>query len=425
MQIRKTLSVDEIDLSSLEFWTLPIEEREGAFSTLRQENPIPFTEEADYGDLIPKGRGYWSLTRNADIREVSRNPQIYSSAQGATSIADMPPSFLEFFGGMINMDDPRHGRQRRIVSRGFTPRALRQVESGVERRADAVIDRIIEKGSCDVVADLAAPLPLQIICDMMGIPESEAPMVLKQTNTILGLGDPEFVEELENVEAAAIQAGSQLASLMIEMANDRRKSPKDDLTTALVNTELEDGAMTDSELASFFILLVVAGNETTRNVISHGVKLLCEHPDQRKRWAEDVDGLMPTAVEELIRCSSPVMHMRRTCTQDTVLSGQEFKQGDKVVLWYSSGNRDEVTFDQPYVFDVGRTPNDHVGFGGPGPHYCLGANLARREISVMFRRIFDRIPDFQVTGPPVPLRSNFINGIKRMPCEFSPGQTRG
>jgi len=152
---------------------------------------------------------------------------------------------------------------------------------------------------------------------------------------------------------------------------------------------------------------------------------LCDHPDQRERWAQDVDGLMPTAVEELVRWSSPVIHMRRTCTQDTVLSGQELKKGDKVVLWYSSGNRDEATFDDPYVFDVGRTPNDHVGFGGPGPHYCLGANLARREIAVMFRRIFDRMPDFQITGPAVPLRSNFINGIKRMPCEFSPGNRLG
>ena len=425
MQIRKTLSVDEIDLSSLDFWTLPLEEREGAFSTLRQENPIPFTEEPDYGGGIPKGRGYWSLTRNADIREVSRNPEIFSSAQGATSIADMPPAFLEFFGGMINMDDPRHGRQRRIVSRGFTPRALARVEADVDRRADAVIDAIIEKGSCDVVADLAAPLPLQIICDMMGIPESQAPMVLQQTNIILGLGDPEFVAELDNVEVAALQAGSALAGLMAEMAEDRRKNPKDDLTTALMNADLEDGAMTDSELASFFILLVVAGNETTRNVISHGLKLLCDYPDQRERWAQDVDGLMPTAVEELVRWSSPVIHMRRTCTQDTVLSGQELKKDDKVVLWYSSGNRDEATFEDPYAFDVGRTPNDHVGFGGPGPHYCLGANLARREISVMFRRIFDRMPDLQVTGPPVPLRSNFINGIKRMPCEFSPGKRIG
>lgn len=425
MKIQKTLSAEEIDLSSGDFWTLPIEEREGAFATLRAERPIPFMKEAEYAEFIPKGPGYWSLTRNSDIREASRNPDIFSSAKGATSIADMPPAFLEFFGGMINMDDPRHGRQRRIVSRGFTPRALKKIEVNVEARADRVIDRIVEQGTCDVVADLAAPLPLEIICDMMGIPESQAPVVLQQTNIILGLGDPEFVEELENVEVAALQAGSTLAGLMGEMAEERRKNPKDDLTTALLNTELEDGAMTDSELASFFILLVVAGNETTRNSISHGLKALCDFPDERKRWMQDVEGLMPTAIEEIVRWSSPVIHMRRTCTQDTTLSGQDFKEGDKVVLWYSSGNRDETVFDQPYRFDIGRTPNDHVGFGGPGPHYCLGANLARREIGVMFKKIFERIPDIQVTSPPVPLQSNFINGIKRMECEFSPGKPIG
>ena len=250
-------------------------------------------------------------------------------------------------------------------------------------------------------------------------------MLVEQKKNYRARGDPEFVAELDNVEVAALQAGSSLAGLMKEMAEDRKKNPRDDLTTALMNTELEDGAMTESELASFFILLVVAGNETTRNVISHGLKLLCDYPDQRERWASDVEGLMPTAVEELVRWASPVIHMRRTCTQDTVLSGQELKKGDKVVLWYSSGNRDESTFEDPYTFDVGRTPNDHVGFGGPGPHFCLGANLARREIAVMFRRIFDRLPDLQVTGPPVPLRSNFINGIKRMPCEFSPGKRIG
>ena len=423
MEIRQTLKVDEIDLCSPEFWEMPIEEREGAFATLRTERPIPFLEEPELPVAeLPRGPGYWSLTRYADLLEASRNPEVFSSAQGATSIFDLPTAFSEFFGGMINMDDPRHGRQRRIVSQGFTPRALAKMEEGVARRASRIIDRVIERGECDFVADIAAPLPLEIICDMMGIPESESAMVFEQTNVILGLGDPEFLEGTDNPQVAALQAGAALGSLMAEMAADRRANPKDDLTTALLQKDQEDGAMTDEELASFFVLLVVAGNETTRNAISHGMKALCDYPDQRRAWAADFDALADTAVEEIVRWASPVIHMRRTCTRDTELGGQALAEGEKVVLWYASANRDEAVFADPHRFDLARRPNEHVGCGGPGPHYCLGANLARREIRVMFREIFERLPDLEITGPPDRLRSNFINGIKRMPCAFTPGK---
>ncbi len=423
MEIRQTLKVDDIDLCSQEFWEMPNEEREGAFATLRAERPIPFLEEPELPvPGLPRGPGYWSLTRHADLLEASRNPELFSSAQGATSIFDLPTAFSEFFGGMINMDDPRHGRQRRIVSQGFTPRALAKMEEGVARRASRIIDRVIERGECDFVADIAAPLPLEIICDMMGIPESQAAMVFEQSNVILGLGDPEFLERTPDPQVAALQAGAALGSLMAEMAADRRKNPKDDLTTALLQKDQEDGAMTDEELASFFVLLVVAGNETTRNAISHGMKALCDYPDQRRAWTGDFDGMADTAVEEIVRWASPVIHMRRTCTRDTELGGQPLAKGEKVVLWYASANRDEAVFDDPYRFDLARRPNEHVGFGGPGPHYCLGANLARREIRVMFRQIFERLPDLEITGPPDRLRSNFINGIKRMPCAFTAGR---
>ena len=180
--------------------------------------------------------------------------------------------------------------------------------------------------------------------------------------------------------------------------------------------------MTQEELASFFVLLVVAGNETTRNAISHGMKALCDYPDQRTKWAADFDGLANGAVEEVVRWASPVIHMRRTCTRDVVLGGQAMKEGDKIVLWYNSANRDEAVFDQPFEFDIARKPNEHVGFGGPGPHFCLGANLARREIKVMFDRIFKRLPDLEISGDPERLQSNFIHGIKRMPCRFTPGK---
>ena len=423
MEIRQPLAVDEIDLSDPLFWVRPAEEREGAFATLRAERPVPFFEEQPPPiEGLPHGPGFWSLTRHADVLEASKNPQAYCSSRGATSIADLPPQFAEFFGGMINMDDPRHGRQRRIVSRGFTPRALGKLEESVQRRADAIVDRVIERGECDFVSDIAAPLPLEIIVDMMGIPESQTEMVFKNTNIILGLGDPEFTSDPASIIPKALGAGGELAALMKEMAEERLANPTDDLTSQILNAELEDGALTGDELASFFVLLVVAGNETTRNAISHGMKALCDYPDQRAKWAADFEGVAPTAVEEIVRWASPVIFMRRTCTQDTILGGQEMKEGDKVILWYNSANRDEAVFENPHTFDVARTPNEHVGFGGPGPHFCLGANLARREIKVMFERIFRRLPDLEITGPPERLMSNFIHGIKRMPCAFTPGR---
>lgn len=423
MEIRQVERAEEIDLTPREFWLRPLEEREGAFATLRAERPIPFFKELEILELpLPAGPGYWSLTRHADVLEASRNPQLFCSGKGATSIQDLPEQFNEFFGGMINMDDPRHGRQRRIVSRGFTPRALGRLEASVARRADAIIDRVIERGECDFVVDIAAPLPLEIICDMMGIPESQTEMVFERTNLILGLGDTDLVPEGGNPIAAALQAGGELAALMNEMAEARRSNPQDDLTSSLLNVDLEDGAMTGEELASFFVLLVVAGNETTRNAISHGMKALCDYPAERARWVADFEGVATTAVEEVIRWASPVIHMRRTCTQDTILGGQEMKEGDKVVLWYNSANRDEAVFENPHRFDVGRTPNEHVGFGGPGPHFCLGANLARREIRVMFDRILKRLPDLEITSEPDRLQSNFIHGIKHMSCAFTPGK---
>jgi len=419
--------LEEIDLSSPEFWLAPVEEREGGFATLRAEDPIRFFEEWEMPPSvpIPRGPGYWAVTRHADLLEVSRNPKIFCSGKGATSIPDLPPMMLEFFGGMINLDDPRHGSQRRIVSRGFTPRALSRVEDGIDALGAKIVDRVIERGECDFVSEIAAPLPLEIICDMMGIPESQRGMVFECSNRILGLGDPDYVTADDNPILAAMQAGGDLAALMKEMAEARRRSPTDDMTTAIILAAEDEEVMTDAELASFFILLVVAGNETTRNAISHGMKALTDHPAQRALWAADFEGHAATAVDEIVRWASPVIHMRRTCTRDTVLAGVPMKQGDKVVLWYASGNRDESVFENAYDFDVLRTPNEHVGFGGPGPHFCMGANLARREIRVMFRQIFRRMPDLEITGPPERLASNFVHGIKRMPCRFTPGKPLG
>ena len=422
-----SVALEDIDISPIEFWGRPIEAREGAFATLRAEDPIRFFEEwIPPGIPFEKGPGYWALTRHRHVLEASRNADIFCSSRGATALQDMPPEMLEFFGGMINMDAPRHGQQRRIISRGFTPRALGALEKNVDQRAKAVIDRIAERGECDFVADIAAPLPLEIICDMLGIPESQTAMVLSNTNVILGLSDPEFVEEGTTGVMRAMTAGAELAALMREMCADRIKNPGNDLTTQLLHAaEGDNEALTPEEMVSFFILLVVAGNETTRNAVSHGMKALCDHPEQRAIWAADYEGVADTAVDEMVRWASPVIFMRRTVTQDTVLDGTAMKEGDKVALWYSSANRDEEVFDEPFKFDVRRTPNNHLGFGGPGPHFCLGANLARREIRVMFRELFRRLPDLQITGPPDRLQSNFINGIKRMPCSFTPTSAKG
>jgi len=420
---REVLDLDEIDLAAPGFWLRPEDEREGAFRTLRRERPVAFFAEQQVLPELPAGRGFYAVTRHAQILEVSRNAELFCSGQG-TQITDMPEAFNEFFGSMINMDDPRHGRLRRIISRGFTPRALTRLEADVQRRARATVDRVIEKGECDFVTEIAAPLPLAIICDMMGIPESQTQYVFEQTNRILGLGDPDYVPPGASPIQAALEAGAGLVALMKELAEVRRRTPTDDLVSALLHSEIEGESLQDQELASFFVLLVVAGNETTRNAISHGMKALCDFPEERRRWQADFEGLAPTAVEEIVRWASPVMHFRRTVTRKTELAGVRLEPGDKVVLWYGSGNRDESVFDQPYRLDLGRQPNEHVGFGGPGPHFCLGANLARREIRVMFREILTRMPDLEITGPPEPLLSAFIHGIKRMPCRWgSPGQT--
>lgn len=423
MQPSNALALDDIDLSSIDFWARPLEEREGAFQTLRQQRPISFSAEPQVIGL-PTGPGYWSLTRHSDALHVSRHPEIFSSARGGVNVIDQPPDFGEFFGSMIVMDDPRHARLRRIVSRGFTPAMLRKVEANVETAAAKIIDDVIDKGSCDFVTDIAAALPLKIICDMMGIPESDYQFVFDRTNIILGAGDPEYIPDPVSIIPALLQAGSELSNLTQDLARHRREHPTDDLTSALIHAEVDGERLTDAEVGSFFVLLVVAGNETTRNAISHGMKALCDHPDQRRLWMSDFDRYAPTAVEEIVRWATPVIHFRRTALVDTEIAGQPIRQGEKVVMWYNSANRDEAIFDDPFAFRIDRTPNEHVGFGGPGPHFCMGAHLARREITVMFRQLFRRMPGLEISAPPERLLSFFIHGIKRMNCEWSVGRAR-
>ncbi|MGH9112302.1 MAG: cytochrome P450, partial [Acidimicrobiales bacterium] len=395
-----------------------------AFAALRAERPIaPMTLEA-MPHLGLLETPYWAVTRHADIVEASRHPELFCSGQG-TNIADLPPDFIEFFGSMINMDDPRHARMRRIVSRGFTPRQLETMKADVEGVAAGIVDEIVDRGECDFVTEVAARLPLRIIVDMMGIPRSEEEYIFDRTNVILGFTDPEYVDDLDDpvaVTGAILTAGAELAQMVQELGEARQRDPGNDLVSALVTSEVDGEHLSPQELGSFFILLVVAGNETTRNAIAHGLWALTEHPEQKQRWLDDIDGTTATAVEEIVRWASPVIHFRRTVTSDGARLGDHvFSQGEKVVLWYWSGNRDEAVFTDPHTFDVGRMPNDHIGFGGPGPHFCLGAHLARREVSVMFRELLRRVPDIHAVGEPARLRSGFINGIKHLQAEWAPG----
>ncbi len=368
---------------------------------------------------LQEGPGCWAVTKHDQILEVSKNPAIYSSASGFTAL-DVPPEFSEFFGSMLAMDDPRHARLRKLVSAGFTPRMLAKLESGVAHQASRIVDRICDRGECDFVVDVAARLPLQIVCDLMGIPENQIEFVFEQTNTILGAGDPEYVPDAHDILTSLLLAGQSLSDLMNDVAQSKKGGDADDLTTILVNATVDGEQLTDAEISSFFILLVVAGNETTRNAIAWGLKYLTDNPEQKQLWLADPDAVDHTAVEEIVRLASPVTYMRRTALADTELGGQQIRQGDKLAMFYLAANRDEDVFDDPYTFDIRRDPNPHVGFGGPGPHFCLGAHLARREIRLMWRELLTRLPDIEASGPPELLLSSFIHGVKHLPAKFTP-----
>ncbi|MFA1545841.1 cytochrome P450 [Actinomadura chokoriensis] len=414
------LKVEDINLTDWEFWRRPHEYRQEAFKALRRHPELVHFEEPDIV-IMPQGPGYFALTRHADVVEASRRPQDFCSGRGAISIPDMPGDMHEFFGSMINMDDPRHAKIRRIVSRAFSPRMIQRFEDKVEDVAGQIVENMASgRGTGDFVADVAARLPLKIICDMMGIGEEHFPTVLDSTNVILAGNDAEFVPSgsAEEMALALLNAGETLKGLVEDLGRQRRENPTDDLTSALVNANVDGESLTDQELGSFFILLVVAGNETTRNAIAHGLDLFTRHPDQRALLTADFDGRIAGAIEEIVRYVSPVIWMRRTATRDTTLNEHEIKEGDKLVLYYWSANRDESVFTDPEKFDILRDPNPHVGFGGPGPHFCLGAHLARREITVMFRELLRRTPDIRASAEPDRLESNFINGIKRLPYTF-------
>ncbi len=412
------VALSDVDLHSLGFWEQDEDRRDGCFAALRREAPVSFWQTPEFEGFI-SGAGHWALTKHEDVHFASRHPEIFSSVPTSTSLLDVDPEIAEFVGSMISLDDPRHLRLRTIVNRAFTPKVLARIEASVRDQARNLVSAMVANhpdGQCDFVAELAAPLPLAIICDMMGIPEEDRSKVFHWTTVLLGVGDDEITVDHDELVSITMQ----IAAYGVELAESRRAHPGSDLTTALVQAEVDGESLNSSEIASFFILLTAAGNETTRNAISHGMVALSHFPGERERWWADFDGIAPTAVEEIVRWASPLSFMRRTLTEDIEMRGTKMKAGDKVSLWYCSANRDEEKFDNPWRFDVTRSPNPQLGYGGGGAHFCLGANLARREIRLAYEELHRQIPDIVATAEPAILRSAFIHGIKRLPVAWTP-----
>ncbi len=408
-------TVDDIQLGDIEFWRLPLDERARAFDRLREQPTMSFHEEISIVEGGIKGPGFWSAVSYDDVRMVNRQAHAFSSAGGITSNESMPET-LEFFGSMIVMDDPRHAKFRLLVQKGFTPKMVALVEQNVRDRARRLVAEAREMGDgCDFVQQFAAPLPLGVICDMLGVPAEDEQQIFDWTNMILGIGDPDFAQDLNGLITAAMGMFNYAQAL----GTDRLAHPREDITSTLMHAEVDGQRLSAAEFGSFFILLAVAGNETTRNAISWGMHQLTRHPDQRRALIDDYANLSLKAGDEIVRWASPVIHMRRIANQDVDVNGTLVREGEKVVMWYWAANRDPKVFADPHRFDIFRTnTNEMAGYGAGGPHFCLGANLARREIQVMYDEIFQQLPNLEITGEPDRLLSAFINGIKRMPCSW-------
>jgi cytochrome P450 family 142 subfamily A polypeptide 1 len=393
---------DEIRLLDGEFYVdRPLEH----YAWLRERAPV-------YWDPTSE---IWGISRYDDIMTVSKRPEIFCSGKGSR-----PDSWVP---SMINMDDPEHKRRRNLVNRGFTPRRLKDHGDKIRTICTSLIDKVCERGECEFVRDIAAPLPLIMIGDMLGMPPEDFETLLRWSETMLkATSNTATPEDLE----AATQAGGEYFTYAMGAIADRKQNPTDDLVSVLVHAEVDGRGLTDEEISHESLLILVGGDETTRHVITEGALTLIEHPDQRKKLIED-PSRMTVAVEELLRWVSPIKNMNRTATRDTELGGQTVREGDKLLLLYASGNRDAGAFDDPDVFDVERQPNDHVAFGGYGTHHCLGASLARLELRIMFEELLRRMPDLELaSADPLPLRpSNFIVGIEEMPVRFTPSAPVG
>jgi cholest-4-en-3-one 26-monooxygenase len=366
------------------------------------------------------GPGFWTVTRYDDVVKVNRDTATYSSEQtrgGVVQLEDYPPMDDFERGGrmMLTMDPPDHTRYRSLVNRGFTPRMINALSTHIREITVNVIERALQQGSCDFVTDIAAELPLQVIAELLGVPLEDRHKVFQWSNRMIGSMDPEYSVSQELVRQAQFEMFMYAGGL----AAQRREHPRDDLVTTLLNADIGGDKLSEMDFNLFFLLLAVAGNETTRNALSHGMNTLIDHRAQYQMLREN-PALVPSATEEILRWASPVMYFRRNVMRDTELRGQQIKAGDKITVWYISANRDEEVFDDPFKFDITRSPNEHVAFGGGGEHYCLGANLARMEINMLFEELSKRVESVERIGEAKRLRSNFINGIKHLPVRLTP-----
>ena len=384
------------------------------FRQLRTESPVYWNEMS--GD----DGGFWAILKYRDVFSVSLDTKTFSAAKAGVILRDNKPEDFEVQKGLlVNLDPPDHTKRRKLVSLGFSGRMIRNLEAHVRDVTTEIVDQVAPLGACDFVDRISSELPLQVIVEMVGVPKADRRKVLEWTNKMIAFDDPEYGGAAPEVGQ---MAAAELFMYANELAEEREQRPKDDLVSLLMQAEVDGERLSRADFSSFFMLLLVAGNETTRNLISGGMLALIEHPEQRARLMAD-RSLLPSAIEEMLRWVAPVNVFRRTATRDTEIRGQTIREGEKVALFYASANRDEDVFEKPDTFDIGRTPNDHLAFG-IGPHFCLGANLARLEIRVMFEELLARMPDIELDGAPERLRSYFINGIKRMPVRYSPARAR-
>jgi cytochrome P450 len=411
-------TIRQADLGSLEFWGQPAEQRDVYFEHLRREAPISRHEPPeDILGLDDQERlHYWAIVRYEDIRRISRDPATFCSGEGV-QFGDAPPEMLEASQSFLAMDSPRHGKLRGLVSAAFTPRQVKRIEDGIRANAKQIVAEASESGGGDFVELIAKRLPLRTISDMIGVPEADRERVVQAADTLVAAADPEVFGDRQPIEVLGTALWT-LTEFANELARHREQHPGEDLMTALVQAEVDGDRLTHAEIAAFLVLLSVAGNDTTRHTTSHAMRALTVNPEQRQLLIDDLDRQLPGAVEEFIRWASPVMTFRRTTTKEVELHGRQLPPGEKVVLFYHSGNRDDREFAEPWKFDITRTPNRHLGFGGGGPHYCMGASLARTQLKAIFGELLRVIPDIEA-GEPELLRSAFIHGVKRMPCTFT------
>jgi cytochrome P450 len=402
----------KVDLSALEFWALPPAEREERFARLRAGAPVTWHRQPE-SRLLPESEGsggYWAIVRYDDVREVSRDPERFCSGRGVM-FEDIPAEMLEASQSFLAMDDPRHAKLRKLVAEGFKPRAVKRIEDGIRADARTIVDELGPDG--DFVDSVAKRLPLMTIMRMLGVPEQDQEPVLWAVDAAVSWNDSEFLGGRTPLEVVA-ESVSIMTQLAFRLCEERRHDPGDDLITDLVRAEVDGERLTDAEIGAFLVLLSVAGNDTTRHTTSHAMRALCDFPAERALLVEDLEGRIDMAVEEFVRWASPVMTFRRTATRDTEIAGQPIAAGEKVVMFYPSANRDETVFERPNELDVTRSPNRHVGFGGGGPHFCMGAPLARMQLKAIFAELLGRHPDLEV-GEPAYVVGNFVNGITRMP----------